>query len=183
MKLTCHDIDFLNFHLTNGAGQPCRPSSLRCMFQQQKADSSRLLGAIFQWDHPGCACPAWLEGIVLCTTKGTMTTHLHHQKAMTMKQPSTYRDWQAAVEESNVIYNVGRLGWAAVLIVGLVHQVAHPARPALSRHGISPRFCTMNHYYSWMPLDFMTSYVGMGPNCKTCHGVRQRQLITSQGCT
>ena len=95
------------------------------MFQQQKADSSRLLGAIFQWDHPGCACPAWLEGIVLCTTKGTMTTHLHHQKAMTMKQPSTYRDWQAAVEESNVIYNVAGLGYS---IVGLANWPTLPGQ-------------------------------------------------------
>ena len=33
----------------------------------------------------------------------------------------------------------------------------------------------------------MTSHVGMGPNCKTCiallcYPVRQRRLITSQGC-
>ena len=42
-------------------------------------------------------------------------------------------------------------------------------------------------HYSGMPLDFMTSHVGMGPNCKTriallCYPVRQRRLITSQGC-
>ena len=42
-------------------------------------------------------------------------------------------------------------------------------------------------HYSGMPLDFMTSHMGMGPNCKTriaqlCYPVRQQRLITSQGC-
>ena len=120
------------------------------------ADSSRLLGAIFQWDHPGCACPASQPAYkrrhndaAPSSSKGDDDQARRGATWCGAKrQASTYRDWQVA-EDSNVIYNItagpgpGRVGQSG--LVATDPGMAFPPSPP-------PWFWNVKlHHYSWIP--------------------------------